>query len=91
MLRVVIGRRWKRWLRLSLLLFCLCMIWVFVRDLLQSRNHAANSDEDTRRIYDHWGPDDTDLNWLPRLLAKRSQEIPVVVVEEHYEGMMSGV
>ncbi|BFZ02774.1 hypothetical protein BsWGS_05812 [Bradybaena similaris] len=82
---MILGRRWKRWLRLALLLLCLFFIWEYAQDLLPAYVRPGNSEVKIRRIYDHWGKDETDVNWLPTLLAKRTQEIPVVVVEEHYE------
>ncbi|CAG5129942.1 unnamed protein product [Candidula unifasciata] len=85
MLRMILGRRWKRWVRLMLLLLCLFLIWEYAQDLLPSFDNMDNSGVKIRKVFDHWGKDETDINWLPTLLAKRTQEIPLVVVEEHYE------
>uniref|UniRef100_A0A0B6Y6V4 Uncharacterized protein n=1 Tax=Arion vulgaris TaxID=1028688 RepID=A0A0B6Y6V4_9EUPU len=84
-MRIFLGRRWRRWIRLSLLFLCFYLIWNIVRDMLPVKDNVDNSWMNERKVFDHWGKDDVDLNWMPNLLAKRTQEIPVVVVEEHYE------
>ncbi|CAL1541924.1 unnamed protein product [Lymnaea stagnalis] len=78
-------RKWQRYLRWCIALAALFVLWQVIHHFSQINTLDLSLDRYGKKQPDHWGSTNEDIDWLPGLVKSRSQEIPIVVVEEHYE------
>ena len=49
--------------------------------------HTSRQKFTHEKIHTLWSPNPSDELWLPHEKTHRPEDTPVVIVEEHYEGM----
>ncbi|XP_005097725.1 UPF0489 protein C5orf22 homolog [Aplysia californica] len=85
-MKMLLVRRWQRWLRWMFTLLLVFLFWITARLVLfEVFNSPSDQVSNEKRLHSLWSPNPADEMWLPRVKTHRSDETPLVVVEEHYE------
>ncbi|KAH9498939.1 hypothetical protein Btru_005407 [Bulinus truncatus] len=78
-------KKWQRFVKLLLFLIAILVIWQVIQPLSKIDSGDYYYDRNSKIFTDHWGLNNDDIEWLPSILHSKSDQLPIVIVEEHYE------
>ncbi|XP_055878052.1 uncharacterized protein LOC106072836 [Biomphalaria glabrata] len=80
-------KKWQLFVKWLLFLITIFLLWHIVQHFLKiaSGNSYNSYSQNDKVDLDHWSLNNADFEWLPNIMKSKSDVLPIVVVEEHYE------